>query len=111
MGKCLGSGVICKYIDVDFDYLIEGEIDEYNSIPSEISELIKQKLETNAQKIENLIFLNDLARELNTDHSQLRKFVKANNIPYVKAKNPVNHQIAIALSKENTKKLIELKLG
>ncbi len=79
---------------------------------AEISELIKARREAGQKERTRYVFLNDLAKEMRLDHSNFRKFILKHNVPMEKIQNPIqNNQKCLALTHEDAKRVIKLKMG
>lgn len=76
----------------------------------DIDAIIQEQAQKQQEKRDSLVFLNELAVSLNTDHSNLRKYIKKRGFDVIKFRNPdANNQIANALTKEDAKALIEMR--
>lgn len=89
--------------------------EDLNETPdsSFIDRYIEEELDKAKQERSNYVYLSVLADKLEADRSCLRRFILRHKIPMVKIKGIgfYNNVLNLALTQENAKKVIELKLG
>lgn len=64
------------------------------------------------KKLNNFVFLNDMADEMRLDHSNFRKFVLKHDLQISKVVNPKRgNQKCLALTQKDARRAIKLKMG